>query len=160
MIKRIQQARLAAYQQDGGWQTFGDGWTRRLNGIALTATAWAAKGQGIAALNPIAATKAAIGEAVMFSKIIIGIVTFAMLCAMAWFGVPRVIMPAWTHIMDGEAALRAQPGLMATIAQDKADASSSAKTCDARVHGAYSAAARIARIAAPRAPPASPTGRC
>ncbi len=87
----------------------------------------------------------------MFAKIIVGmfstLVMFALIGALAWFGGRGV----WTHVMDGEAALRAQPGLLATIAQDKADASAAAKTCDARVQGAYSAAARIARLAAPRA---------
>ena len=86
----------------------------------------------------------------MFSKIIVGVLTFAMLLAFAWFAVPRVVVPAWTHVMDGEAALRAQPGLLATIAADRTDASKSSATCEARVQSAYKSAAMIGRLSRPQ----------
>jgi lysozyme family protein len=66
LIERIRVARLASYQEDGDWPKFGVGWTRRVNGIAQTATAWAAKtppsAPAMAANDPVAATRAAIGE--------------------------------------------------------------------------------------------------
>jgi lysozyme family protein len=61
LIERMRLARLAAYQNDGGWATFGAGWSRRVNGIAQTATDWAGKGDP-RPLDPIAATRAAVGE--------------------------------------------------------------------------------------------------
>ncbi len=43
LIERIRKARLSSYQQDSDWPSFGTGWSRRLTGVAYTATSWAAK---------------------------------------------------------------------------------------------------------------------
>ena len=96
----------------------------------------------------------------MFAKIIIGIVTFAMLCAMVWFGAPRTIVPMWNHAMDGEMALRELPTLQAQIKADhdtyNALAASNASAaqaavarCDQRVKSAQSFASTLAKYGAP-----------
>jgi lysozyme family protein len=44
LIERLRLARLARYRQSAGWDTFGQGWSRRVDGVAQTASAWARPG--------------------------------------------------------------------------------------------------------------------
>jgi hypothetical protein len=86
----------------------------------------------------------------MLSKIVIGIVTFGMICAVIWFGVKDAAPMMWRHVMDGEAALRERPQLLATIEADRLSANSASKACDARVASTVRSAGAINRLAAPR----------
>jgi hypothetical protein len=86
----------------------------------------------------------------MVAKIIIGVVTSAMVCAVVWFGVKDAAPMLWRHIMDGEAALRERPQLLATIEADRLAANGASKSCDARVTSSLRSAGTINRLAAPR----------